>query len=183
MMRYAGFWPRFGAALIDFIVLVPLIALSFWTISASRTTALLLELPIAFAAAFYNIYFIGRWGQTIGKMVLKIRVVRLDGAEAGVRRAFYRHAVDLALSVMISALNIYAFLSVTDHEFGLLVVDERLNLVDEKTGASTAVIGWLYSAWGISELVVLLLNEKRRALHDYIAGTVVIHASEAAVAV
>src|SRR5688500_11958137 len=112
MMRYAGFWPRFAAALIDFIVLVPLIAVSLWTISAPRTTTLLLEVPMAFAAAFYNIYFVGRWGQTIGKMVLKVRVVSLDGSEAGFRRAFYRHAVDLAFSVMISALNIYAFLSV-----------------------------------------------------------------------
>jgi uncharacterized RDD family membrane protein YckC len=183
MMRYAGFWPRFGAALIDFTVLVPLIALSFWTISASRTTALLLELPMAFAAAFYNIYFVGRWGQTIGKMVLKVRVVGLDGTEAGFRRAFYRHAVDLAFSVIISALNIYAFLSVTDHEFSLLDVDGRLNLIDEKTGASAAAITWLYFVWGMSELVVLLLNEKRRALHDYIAGTVVIYKSETTVAV
>lgn len=28
--------------------------------------------------------------------------------------------------------------------------------------------------WVLSELVVLLLNEKKRALHDYLAGTVVV---------
>ena len=30
------------------------------------------------------------------------------------------------------------------------------------------------SVWICSELVVLLLNEKKRAIHDYLAGTVVL---------
>jgi len=181
-MRYAGFWPRFAAILIDTIVLAPLIAVSFWTLSASRTTALLIEVPLAFAFAFYNIYFVGRWGQTIGKMALKIRVVRLDGADAGFTRAFYRHAVDLAFSIATSVLTIYALMSVTDHEYSMLVFDERLDLVENKTGAWIRVLNWLSLAWVGSELVVLLLNDKRRALHDYMAGTVVVHTSEASVA-
>jgi uncharacterized RDD family membrane protein YckC len=36
------------------------------------------------------------------------------------------------------------------------------------------VSDWVSQAWLWSELVVLLLNAKRRALHDFIAGTVVI---------
>jgi uncharacterized RDD family membrane protein YckC len=182
-MRYAGFWPRLAAIIVDMIVLAPVIGISFWTLSASRTTALLLELPLAFAFAFYNIYFIGRWGQTIGKMALKIRVVRLDGGEAGFKRAFYRHAVDFAFSVATSALAVYALMSVTDHEYSMLAFDERVNLAEDKTGVWTSALIWLSFAWTGSELVVLLLNEKRRALHDYIAGTVVIRTREIAVAV
>jgi uncharacterized RDD family membrane protein YckC len=182
-MRYAGFWPRLAAITVDMIVLAPVIVISFWTFSASRMTALLSELVLAFAFAFYNIYFVGRWGQTIGKMALKIRVVRLDGREAGFKRAFYRHAVDFAFSVATSALVVYALMSVTDHEYSTLVFDDRVNLVENKTGAWTSVLNWLSFAWTGSELVVLLLNEKRRALHDYIAGTVVIRTGEAAVAV
>lgn len=182
-MRYAGFWPRFAAIIIDVIVSAPVVAVSFWTFSASRTTALLFELPLACAFSLYNIYFIGRWGQTIGKMALKIRVVRLNGGEAGFKRAFYRHAVDFAFSVATSALTIYALLSVSDLEYRMLVFDERLDLVEKKTGVWTSVVNWLTFAWVGSELVVLLLNEKRRALHDYIAGTVVVHTSEGTVAV
>ena len=181
-MRYAGFWPRLSAILLDMVILSPLIAVSFWTLTASRTTALLFEVPLALAFAFYNIYFVGRWGQTVGKMALKIRVVALDGADAGFERAFYRHAVDLAFSLATSALSIYALLSVTDHEYSMLVFDDRLDLVERKTGAWTSILNWLSLAWVGSELVVLLFNNKRRALHDFIAGTVVIHTSEAAVA-
>ena len=181
-MRYAGFWPRLAAIVVDLVVLAPLMALSFWTLTASRTTALLLEPPITFAFAFYSIYFVGRWGQTIGKMVLKIRVVRLDGGKAGFKRALYRHTVDSGFSIALSALNIYALMSITDYEYNKLAFEERMEFSDSKTGAWTSVILWLLFAWSASELVVLLLNEKRRALHDYIAGTVVVHTRGADVA-
>ena len=32
----------------------------------------------------------------------------------------------------------------------------------------------LYFYWLLAELIVMLLNRKRRALHDFVAGTVVI---------
>jgi uncharacterized RDD family membrane protein YckC len=37
---------------------------------------------------------------------------------------------------------------------------------------------WGQNVWVWSELIVLLTNRKRRALHDFIAGTVVVHASQ-----
>lgn len=39
---------------------------------------------------------------------------------------------------------------------------------------------WVQNAWVWGELIVLLTNRKRRALHDFIAGTVVVYASSKA---
>lgn len=36
------------------------------------------------------------------------------------------------------------------------------------------VIIYSWSAWAVSELVTMLLDKKRRALHDFIAGSVVV---------
>jgi len=36
---------------------------------------------------------------------------------------------------------------------------------------------WIQNAWVWGELIVLLTNRKRRALHDFIAGTVVVYTS------
>jgi uncharacterized RDD family membrane protein YckC len=182
-MRYAGFWPRLGAIVVDTVVFAPIIMLSFWTFSASRPIALSFEIPIACLFALYSIYFVGRWGQTLGKMALGIRVVAVDGESAGYARAFYRHAVDLAFSLATSALTLYALMTVTNQEFELLAFDARLELLGAKTGSWTDILNWLLLAWTLSELVVLLFNEKRRAIHDYIAGTVVVHTREAQVAV
>jgi uncharacterized RDD family membrane protein YckC len=176
-MRYAGFWPRLGAGLVDLVVLAPIIALSFWSMS-TRTTALLAEVPLTLFFAFYNIYFVGRWGQTIGKMALGIKVVNLDGTNAGFVRAFYRHSVDLGFSIVTATLNIYALASISSAEFDPLSFAGRMQLLGEHTPRWNDLVSGLTVAWGASELIVLLLNTKRRALHDFIAGTVVIHRGE-----
>ena len=178
-MRYAGFGPRLAAAIVDTMVFAPIIALSFWTLSSSREVALGLQVPVALLFAFYNIYFIGRWGQTVCKMAVRIKVVALDGEPAGFRRALYRHSVDLAFSLLQSALTMYALFSITSVEYDALGAWQRIDLLNERTSSVNTVIDWLYVAWFWSELAVLLMNEKRRALHDYIAGTVVIHIAEA----
>lgn len=174
-LRYAGFWPRLGAMIVDALVMAPFIVLSYWAWSQSRTVALWMEAPLAFAFAFYNVFFVGRWGMTVGKCVFRIRVVSLDGQRAGYRRAFYRHAVDIALSAAQCALVLIALTSVAEHEFNALAFGHRLDLLSQRTGAASDFLHWIYLAWALSELVVLLTNEKRRALHDYIAGTVVVH--------
>ena len=33
---------------------------------------------------------------------------------------------------------------------------------------------WLTNIWTYSELIVLLMNSRKRALHDFIAGTVIV---------
>ena len=121
-MRYAGFWPRLGSIVVDTFVLAPIIMLSLWTFSASRTIAMWFEIPIACLFALYNIYFVGRWGQTLGKMALGFKVVAIDGESAGYVRAFSRHAVDLAFSLATSALTVYVLMTVTNRGFELLTV-------------------------------------------------------------
>lgn len=180
-MRYAGFWPRLGAGLVDLLVMVPFIVVSFWSLSASRDIALLLEVPMTLLFAFYNIYFVGRWGQTVGKMALGIKVMGLDGTEAGFRRAFYRHCVDLGFSILMTATTVYSLLSVAAAEYDALGFEGKMLMMDEATPSWSRVTDLLYLIWIGSELVVLLLNEKRRALHDFIAGTVVIHTERPAV--
>ena len=47
-----------------------------------------------------------------------------------------------------------------------------------KVDATTSGFFWLLAIvpglWFLAEVVTMLTNEKRRALHDYIAGTVVV---------
>jgi len=180
-MRYAGFWPRLGAGLVDLLVWVPFIIVASWSMSASRDIALLLQVPMTLLFAFYSIYFVGRWGRTIGKMALGIKVVGLDGTEAGFRRAFCRHSVDLGFSVIMTAITIFSLLSIPAAEYNALGFEDKMIRLNEATPWWSGVTDVLYWAWIGSELIVLLLNEKRRALHDFIAGTVVIHTERPAV--
>ncbi len=163
------------------LVMAPFIAVTFWGLSASRNIALALEVPMALLFAFYGIYFVGRWGQTIGKMALGIKVVGLDGTEPGFRRAFYRYSVELGFSVLMTATTVYSLFAIPAAEYDALGFEGKMILMGEATPSWSRVTDILYWAWVGSELVVLLLNEKRRALHDFIAGTVVIHTERPAV--
>jgi uncharacterized RDD family membrane protein YckC len=174
-MRYAGFGPRLGAMLVDFVVLMPVLALSFWSLFASHAVAVWMQAPVTLLFAFYQIFFVGRWGQTLGKMALRIKVVALDGSDAGYRRAFYRHAVDLFYSFFTTAMMLSALLAIPAEAFDAAGLEQKLVLLGGQTVQWTQVFDVLYWIWTLSELVVLLTNEKRRALHDFIAGTVVVH--------
>jgi len=69
---------------------------------------------------------------------------------------------------------IYAHLAITDSEYlslSFLVRSERLNAL---APAWYRPIYIALQIWIWGEFVVMMTNRKRRALHDFIAGTVVI---------
>jgi uncharacterized RDD family membrane protein YckC len=112
--RYAGFWIRFLALVIDGIVLTPVSAIFLWPViddiwnELQRTNfedgTVRFELWFDggvgrwFAASFavalisyaYNAVMIGMWGATVGKFAVGIRVRRPDETPATWREAFLR---------------------------------------------------------------------------------------------
>jgi uncharacterized RDD family membrane protein YckC len=126
----------------------------------------------------YNIYFWGRWGQTIGKMATHIRVAQLDGSPIGYRKAFLRHVVDFAFAIITKISFLVALFSVSRDAFEISVWKEANKLLYD---ASPYWGFWAEHAstiWVLSEMIVLLFNEKKRAIHDFIAGTVVIRTNK-----
>ena len=177
-MKYAGFWKRFGAGWIDgFVLLVPSVFL-MWLHSVSKTWAFLTELPLAFLFYAYEIYFHGRWGQTIGKRSVDIKVVSLDGSSITWRQAFLRSSVGLGLGVLYSISTFVALVNMTDADFSALSWTELAIKEAELSPYINAITIAMY-VWMASEVVVLLFNRKKRALHDYIAGTVVVETAPA----
>jgi uncharacterized RDD family membrane protein YckC len=105
-LRYAGFWLRFLASILDGIILfivslgIQLIILGATLSQAvglqQRPTALgflelLAQLFGILLAIAYETFFIGRYGATFGKMAAKIHVVTADGGRVTYLRAFARY--------------------------------------------------------------------------------------------
>jgi uncharacterized RDD family membrane protein YckC len=155
-------------------VFVPLIALLIWIQGVSRTAAIALQLPWALMIAAYNIYFHGRWGQNIGKMVTGIRVVSLSGDPISWRQAFLRFSVDAILGVALAGSSLLGLLRISASEYETLSWMERAQRLNELSPSSD-LLTYATNVWIWSEVIVLLFNRRRRALHDFIAGTLVIH--------
>ena len=104
---YAGFWVRTFAALIDGLVLFPLSALYMLILVGINSLALTMLGLIA--AMIYKPYMEYRYGATLGKMALGIRVVKVSGGNPSMGELFLRWSfrlIDIFLSVgSIAALS------------------------------------------------------------------------------
>ena len=177
--RYAGFWPRLGSLLLDTIIILPLVAVTFLGDSSFRLFQVYYFIPGTLFWLFYSVYLVRRFGGTPGKLIVGIRIRKLDGTPVGYREAFLRYLPDFVFSLLTSVALIFAVLHITDAEYYSLSFVDRNNRLFQLAPRWYNWLQWTSTAWYWGELVVLLTNRKRRALHDFIAGTVVVHKSPA----
>jgi uncharacterized RDD family membrane protein YckC len=172
-MIYAGFLPRAVAILVDLAVLLPILIVSVMVQGLSLPAAIVALVLVNGLVVAYPVFFLSRWGQTIGKMAAGIKVTGPDGSPIAARQAWLRSSVDLALAGISCAAGVYTLATWTGPEWSSLSWGERGRELTNRNPVFT-VHEWASQLWLWSELLVLLLNEKRKALHDFIAGTVVI---------
>ena len=86
-LEYAGFWIRLGAGIIDGVILT-LIAWIIIHVFSSLIICVVAEIVIEVA------YFVGFWawrGQTPGKMMVGIKIIRTDSSPITLSHAFIRY--------------------------------------------------------------------------------------------
>jgi uncharacterized RDD family membrane protein YckC len=171
---FATFWRRFAATWIDIFVLLPVGIAQTWWESVSKEAAVVLCVPSLALGLGYTIYCHGRFGQTVGKWLMGIRVVRVTGERIGWREAWLRSSVELPFSALNVVGRIIALVGTADSEYyGVGWYQRGLNVA----GHAPSWAGWagrVAVIWFWSEVVTMLFNKRRRALHDFIAGTVVV---------
>jgi|EP01034_Spumella_vulgaris_P037549 uncharacterized RDD family membrane protein YckC len=173
-LQYAGFWRRFGAFWLDALCLAPLTAVVLYLSTTTRYFHALWLVPGLLFGLWFNAYLVKRYGGTPGKLMMKIRVAMVDGAAVTGQAAMLRYSVMFVLSAASSAALVMASLAMGDERY-LSVGFMGMNtaLVEQAPlwypAVTTAMQIWI---WG--EFVTMLFNKRRRAVHDYMAGTVVV---------
>ena len=117
----------------------------------------------------YVVQMLARYGQTVGKMVTKVRVVDyLTEDQISPRQAWLRE-----VSLVIFGLIFLAYQSLV-----IMTSDIEPGLITSGKAFAHDITFWLLASlaglWFLAEVVTMMTNDKRRALHDFIAGTVVI---------
>ncbi len=165
--KYQTFSKRLGAGIIDGIVFMP-ISLSFATVRnnsiASFTLCALVE------TVLYKAYMVvghGKYGQTLGKRLVGIKVFDLQEKNMiGYKNAFLRESIWFFVAIA-EAIYLYMVSAKTVNVEQAMAETNYNNIF-----AITSLI------WFFLELGTMFLNNKRRAFHDYLAGTVVVDLSE-----
>ncbi|HEV8593736.1 MAG TPA: RDD family protein [Pyrinomonadaceae bacterium] len=159
MYQYQTVAKRFWAGIIDGLVFLPLTYFESWLYSFEPPIALLVAwIIISYPLAWlYSVILHARYGQTLGKMVMGIKVVDVSEERPITwRQAFLR---DIALVIPNTILLGYAiFYVLTGSDYGTIEM----------------IVNIAVLVWFVLEIVSALTNHKRRAIHDFIAGTVVI---------
>lgn len=122
--RYAGFWTRFWAYLLDLIVIGSINRLIINPVFRALDIPLLEEgvfspMTIATAVVFY-LYFVlmtKYLGQTLGKMVFGLKVVELDGTSLTWGTVIFREWIGRFISATIFVL--YIVVAFTNKKQGL----------------------------------------------------------------
>lgn len=172
---YAGFWKRFCAGWVDAFVLLPLAYFLIWLESFDKNIAILLVIPSTALFAVYHVYFNAHFGGALGKLAVGIRVAKPDGAKIGWLEAWKRSSVDIGFSLLMLCVEVWALTQVNGEQYSAAAFAKRMHLLRSYYPSWVYMVTIAQNVWIWSEVVVLLFNERKRALHDFIAGTVVIH--------
>jgi uncharacterized RDD family membrane protein YckC len=161
--KYSTFGPRFWASILDGIIISVLSGiLVYLGTQAGGGIQKTLGYIDTVQFAVYSVALHTLYGQTFGKMALDVKVVDLL-SEKGIsfKQAFLRDCVPVVMLILLLIASIF------------VPVDQAAEAPNWLIYAMIA-FGVSYFLWHLLEIITMLFNDKNRAIHDFIAGTVVI---------
>jgi uncharacterized RDD family membrane protein YckC len=168
--RFLTFGPRFWAGWVDQLVTWPLrfLVVCAATLHMSQNIQIAVLILESVVLVTYTIAMHAKYGQTIGKMVCKVRVVDFKtGNPVSVVQAVIRDGIPAILTVGLVVVQVREI--ITGHQ----ATEE----IARGTGGALSyplLLVAVPALWSVAELITMMTNDKRRALHDFIAGTVVV---------
>jgi uncharacterized RDD family membrane protein YckC len=159
MDKYHTGWQRFLAFMIDGFILQTAGAAIYGIICLNIALAVNIVAATAYSIlnVSYFIYMHGRFGQTFGKFLTRVRLVDISGCQITYNQALLRDIVPCLLLPFSLWTNLFTIVNLKYPTMGFYQFAYQLAFI-----------------WVLLELITMLFNEQRRAIHDFIAGTVVI---------
>lgn len=171
---YIGFRKRFNAVIIDSLILTPFYFLMIWLEGFNLSLSIFFSIFSSILYATYHIYFNAVFGGTPGKLKVGIRVTKPNGAPIQWLEAWKRSSVDLVLAIVSLIIQVIAMTHVNQGEYFSAPWLARYELLEKFNPIWFGGVNIAWQVWVWGELIVLLSNKRKRAIHDFIAGTVVI---------
>jgi uncharacterized RDD family membrane protein YckC len=173
LFEYGSFWRRVGALLLDSLFLSPLGILVFVLLNYTSRAYVYFAVPSIAISLVYYVWLVKRYGGTPGKLITKMRVTMTDGSPVTTKAAFMRYAPLLVLHLLGLVVTIQATSHLTG--FDSMSYLEKMQALGSNAprGLNTfnTVLTWV---WWIGTAITMVANRRRRAAHDFLAGTVVL---------
>ncbi len=163
-VKFAGFWIRVGASLIDALVMLPIIGLS--TYNSLNIKSLPLMLLLSVIAFLYKPYLEWKKSATLGKLAVGIRVVDYSMNNISLDQAIKRYFPWIGSFLISMTINLILF---TSEEFkdvdeflelGLLIKESPINSISS-----------IYNFVFIIVIGAVIFDKRKQGFHDKYAET------------
>ena len=172
--EYIGFWKRVLAVLIDAIIgfalmpiTIPLMHFGF----AHKTIVPVATYSIAWTVLW--MWFIVKFGATPGKLAIKARIINSKGEYLYWDKAFLRMLFPGIIISINSHLQQWHAMNTAPAEVSMnsfLEIGQAMNQYGQPFSMLRTVLGLIVYI----DVLVVLSNKKKRAIHDFIAGSCVV---------
>ena len=165
---YDNFWRRVGSAIVDgLFIYFFLKVLTILNMSVQAASSAMVNILFSILAISYVVLMHAHYGKTIGKYIFSIKVSHKDlNKNISVYSACLREIYPIHILIAYVFYELYEllFINVDVVDISYLYRLYIVNLVLSSAGL----------IWFALEVVTMLFNPKRRAIHDYLAGSVVV---------
>jgi uncharacterized RDD family membrane protein YckC len=168
-VKYAGFWPRFGASFLDSLLIGAVsMGISYFNIISWKSTPLLILISLLTIA--YKPVLEYMHGATLGKMALDLKVVNTRFEAPSLGEILSRNAYQILFPLVLLVLTVNVY---TDPDF------EYVNGFMEYSSftasfPSIQYVNYVQLFVVLVDGIVFLADKDNRSLHDKIGHTSVI---------
>jgi len=171
---YAGFWIRLGSILLDTLILLPVTGIILYVNNLRIENYMFTIIPSLIFGLWYNVYLVKKYGGTPGKLIVGIKIIASNGNKIEWKHAILRYIV-LFLITLISVFIMIRSIGIADNAYyDSLPWIQKTQYLMNLSPILLSIYNWSDNIWIYGELIVLLTNKRKRSVHDFIAGTVVI---------
>jgi uncharacterized RDD family membrane protein YckC len=172
-LEFVGIWKRAWAVLIDAAIVLPFtllgLRLDYWALENNAAWAFAAP-PIV--GMVLSLWFVVRFGGTPGKLLLGIRILNRDLSFLAWGPAL-RRDLPLIASLVIATAAFNAAASQFQGFNGEATFGDYADALMTLGQPYSGLQSWC--AWfGVVDIGVILLNKRRRAIHDFLAGSYVV---------
>jgi uncharacterized RDD family membrane protein YckC len=171
---YSDFSSRLGAGLLDVLISCPVWILVAIINSQSMNMQYFTLLLNLIFTVWYMIYLPKRYGGTPGKLVTGLKIIKVDGSDITWNEAFLRYSVSLGFALLMAPATIFALMQADAETYNAMGWTQQNAYLQSFAPVYQWIFIWAAFAWVIAEVIVYFADDRNRAIHDKLAGTVVI---------
>lgn len=171
---YGNFWQRFAALFLDGVIMLPITFFALF-LNASNLQNYYYTTPVSqLITLLYFVYLPVHFGATPGKLIMGLRILKLDGTAIGYRESFLKYVLVMVLSLMSVGILLIGVSQADTDMYNDMSWIEKQSYLQSFASPWHFLPSFLSCGYAFANLLVFLLSDRHRSIGDFLAGTVVI---------